>query len=203
MRSFLILLGVLLLPLPAFALSDSITSYCRSTNNPDACISSFIANEPYAKELAEFERRYAKEVADEKALDQSRKATSQQSDPRIDYCMTTRHPQDCIDSLQMDLRARQSEDLSAGQRGRAHQRDMQERQIEAQQDLAREQSRGMALFGSGQALINGMNQGFQNMQQPRYAPAPFIPITPPLNAFPPPIRCYSSNPGVMQTTTCY
>lgn len=82
-------------------------------------------------------------------------------------------------------------------------REAQQRQIDAQLEQARIQANGMALFGSGQALINGMNQGFQNMQQPRYAPAPFVPIAPTLNAFPPPVHCYSSNPGAMQTTTCY
>jgi hypothetical protein len=61
----------------------------------------------------------------------------------------------------------------------------------------------MALFGSGQALINGMNQGFQNMRLPM-SPAPLA-VQPlmPLNPVRPPIRCFSSNPGAMQSTTCY
>src|SRR5690242_6435199 len=34
-----------------------------------------------------------------------------------------------------------------------------------QEELARQQAFGMALFGSGPALIQGMNQGFRMMQQ--------------------------------------
>jgi hypothetical protein len=108
----------------------------------------------------------------------------------IEYCNTTTAPQDCIAAVRGD------KELAA-------QRDMQERQIEAQQDLAREQSRGIALFGTGQALMNGMNQGFNTMRLPMssapLAVQPYIP----LNPVRPPIRCYSSNPGAMQSTTCY
>ena len=106
----------------------------------------------------------------------------------IAYCETTKAPQDCMAIF------RAEKDLAAN-------REMQERQIAAQQAIAREQSRGMALFGSGPALINGMNQGFQNMRLPISPPPAFVPIQPaPVRA---PIRCYSSNPGAMQSTTCY
>ena len=37
-------------------------------------------------------------------------------------------------------------------------------QNQLQRELARQQATGMALFGSGNALINGMNQGLQNTQ---------------------------------------
>lgn len=105
----------------------------------------------------------------------------------IAYCETTKVPQDCIAMF------RAEKDL-------ANHRDMQERQIAAQQAIAREQSRGMALFGSGPALINGMNQGFQNMRLPISPPPTFVPIQP--NPVRSPITCYSSNPGPMQSTTC-
>lgn len=48
----------------------------------------------------------------------------------------------------------------------AEQARMEQRQQE--RELAREQSRGLALFGSGNALIQGMNQGFQGMRLPPY-----------------------------------
>lgn len=71
----------------------------------------------------------------------------------IEYCNTTQAPHDCIAAVRAD------KELAA-------QRDMHEHQIAAQQDIAREQSRGMAMFGMGNALINGMNQNLQNMQRP-------------------------------------
>jgi hypothetical protein len=45
-------------------------------------------------------------------------------------------------------------------------------QDQTQRDLARQQANGLALFGSGNALINGMNQGFQNMQVHPYVLPP-------------------------------
>ncbi len=48
-------------------------------------------------------------------------------------------------------------------------------QLDAQREMARTQAYGMAAFGAGHALINGMNQGFQNMQLkpiPPIAPYP-------------------------------
>ena len=46
----------------------------------------------------------------------------------------------------------------------------QQRQHES--DLARQQAAGMALFGSGNALINGMNQGLRQMQVHPYVLPP-------------------------------
>jgi hypothetical protein len=43
---------------------------------------------------------------------------------------------------------------------------------EAQVEAARQQALGMAAFGSGNALINGMNQGMQNMQVHPYVLPP-------------------------------
>ena len=105
----------------------------------------------------------------------------------IDYCNTTANPQDCIASFRAD------KELAA-------QREIQERQIEAQQDIAREQSRGMALFGSGPALIQGMNQGFNNMRLPTPTPQTLAPIQP---FYRPPLNCTSSTNLGQTRTTCY
>ncbi|MEO5630696.1 MAG: hypothetical protein ABIQ24_13035 [Nitrospiraceae bacterium] len=109
------------------------------------------------------------------------------SDSIVDYCLTTQDPRSCITSFRSEERISQ--------------RDMQQRQLDAQLEQTRIQANGIALFGSGEALINGMNQGFQNMQQPTYTLPPVQPYQP-LHPVTPPIRCYSSNPGAMQTTTC-
>ena len=82
------------------------------------------------------------------------------------------------------------------------QRQMLERQFQTQLEQARIQADGMALFGSGPAMINGINQGFQNMQQPRYAPQPFTPVMP-MNPVQPTTRCTLTNPGAMQSIICY
>jgi hypothetical protein len=55
---------------------------------------------------------------------------------------------------------------------------MLQQQMEHQMALAQEQTRGMALFGAGSAMINGINQGFNNMRvQPN--PVPFQPMAMP------------------------
>lgn len=48
---------------------------------------------------------------------------------------------------------------------------------QAQVEAARQQALGLALFGSGPALIQGMNQGFQQMQ---VKPMPPMQIAPPV-----------------------
>ena len=78
------------------------------------------------------------------------------NDSIISYCLTTADPQRCLSSFLADERAHNDQ----------LQREAQQRQIAAQLEQARIQANGMALFGAGNALINGMNQGFQNMQQP-------------------------------------
>ncbi len=78
------------------------------------------------------------------------------SDSLIDYCLTTADPKACLHSVSTDL-----------EQGRLDaQREMQQRQLEAQLEAAQIQANGLALFGSGPALIQGMNQGFQQMQLP-------------------------------------
>jgi hypothetical protein len=106
----------------------------------------------------------------------------------IDYCQTTTNPQDCIASFRADKEL-------------AVQREMQERQIEAQLEQARIQANGMALIGAAPALINGMNQGFNHMRLPTPTTPALTPI--PVNPVHSPIRCFSSTPGAMQSTTCY
>lgn len=70
----------------------------------------------------------------------------------IQYCFTTANPQSCLHAFNDEAQRSQ--------------REMQQRQIDAQLEQARIQAQGMALFGAGNALINGMNQNLQNMQQP-------------------------------------
>ncbi len=80
------------------------------------------------------------------------------SESAMDYCFTTSNPKQCLVELQREVRAAQ-----AGPTW--------EQQAQLQRDLARQQAAGMAAFGSGNALINGMNQGFRQMQvQPYYLP---------------------------------
>lgn len=43
---------------------------------------------------------------------------------------------------------------------------MLKQQMDFQMALAQEQTRGMALFGAGNAMINGFNQGFRPMPTP-------------------------------------
>lgn len=83
------------------------------------------------------------------------------SDSIIDYCLTTANPKSCLATVIAEERnVRQ---------------DQQDREYQARLELQREQSRGMALFGAGNAMINGMNQGFSAMHQPMVAPMPILP----------------------------
>ena len=67
---------------------------------------------------------------------------------------------------------RKAEQLAAQQAWSA-QVEANVRAMQQQQELARIQANGLAAFGSGNALINGMNQGFQNMQiHPYVLPPP-------------------------------
>lgn len=80
-------------------------------------------------------------------------------DSIIRYCFTTANPQSCIQSFNADVQR--------------HQLDMQRELLQSQMEMARIQANGLMLFGSGPAFINGMNQGFQNMQQP-YVSTPYF-----------------------------
>jgi hypothetical protein len=84
------------------------------------------------------------------------------SDSLIDYCLTTPDPRACLKSVSADVQASREN----------FQRDLQQRQYDTELEQARIQANGMALFGSGHALIQGMNQGFQNMQQPYISTPP-------------------------------
>ena len=61
-------------------------------------------------------------------------------------------------------------------------------QGQAQVESSRQQAVGMALFGSGPALIQGMNQGMQHMQ---LKPMPPMSVAPPVRYTPMP----GTNPG--------
>lgn len=105
----LLFLAALLLPIPAFALDESIIRYCFTMPNPQSCLEGQLRGERLADDAI--------------------------------------------------ARAHTSEALI-----------LQQRMIDAQLEQARIQANGMALFGAGNALINGMNQGFQNMQLPYNQP---------------------------------
>lgn len=82
------------------------------------------------------------------------------SDAVIDYCLTTANPKQCLVDIQRDIAAAQGQS-------------QWEHQAQLQRDLARQQAAGMALFGTGNALVNGMNQGMQQMQiHPYVLPPP-------------------------------
>jgi len=101
MKTILMLVGLLFVAVPAFAINDSVVSYCFTTATPQNCIQQFLAEE----------RAYQQMV----------------------------------------------------------QREFQQNQLEQ----ARIQANGMALFGAGNAMINGVNQGFRMMQQP-YVNTPYF-----------------------------
>lgn len=114
-------------------------------------------------------------------------------DKIVAYCLAEPDPRECLTYVlsQEEIKARgrearaQREEMRDQARviaeERAAQRAAQERQYQQQMELLQEQSRGMALFGAGNAMINGMNQGLQNMQLPppsvQFAPAYNIPQT--------------------------
>ena len=85
------------------------------------------------------------------------------SDATIDYCLTTANPKQCLVDIQRDLNA-------TG--GGAQWQSQWDQQAQLQRDLSRQQALGMAAFGSGNALINGMNQGFRQMQVHPYVLPP-------------------------------
>ena len=70
----------------------------------------------------------------------------------IEGCMMTKDPTTCIEHFS-------NQEQAYNERSR---------ELDAQIEMNRQQAAGMALFGSGPALINGMNQGFQNMQVKPY-----------------------------------
>lgn len=72
------------------------------------------------------------------------------SDSFIDFCLTTDNPKACL--------------RSAAEFTHSHQLQQQQAAYDAQRELARIQANGMAMFGTGPALINGMNQHLSNMR---------------------------------------
>jgi hypothetical protein len=209
----LIFLGLLLFATPAFAFNDSVVKYCAITPQPQHCISSFLTFEQYY--FVEYGKFLAAMENDPLAMSQP---PAKVDDLVRTFCaapLLTGTPEHCRSTFAThmpyaigfmswhDQLARQSQQGQSQQEQFAQQRELQQRQIDAQLEQARIQANGMALFGAGNALINGMNQGFNNMRLPM-SPTPLA-VQPyiPLNPVRPPIRCFSSNPGAMQSTTCY
>jgi hypothetical protein len=71
------------------------------------------------------------------------------SDALVNYCLTTSNPEFCLRNSMANEQANR-----------------EQRQMEHQMAIAEEQTRGMALFGAGNAMINGINQGFRPMPTP-------------------------------------
>jgi hypothetical protein len=83
------------------------------------------------------------------------------------YCNAQPDPRECIRGfIDQQFEAQ-----------KAAQEQWNQRQSAIQLEQARMQANGMALFGAGNALINGMNQGFQHMQQP-YVSTPYFTVEP-------------------------
>ena len=85
------------------------------------------------------------------------------SDLIVTFCKTQPEPRACIRDF-IDSQWTIQQEAQA----KWEQRQDRIRQENAQLHLehARLQANGLALFGSGAAMINGVNQGFQNMQLP-------------------------------------
>ena len=75
------------------------------------------------------------------------------SESAIEYCLSTPNPKACLVAVSADVNQRRMEAA-------------QQRQIDAQLEQARIQANGLALFGAGNAFVNGMNQGLHQMHQP-------------------------------------
>jgi hypothetical protein len=183
----LLFLGALLFASPVFAFNDSVVSYCASTQRPQHCISSHLTFEKYYSE------DYGKFLL---AVESDPLARSSKSDPPAspteliwNFCAsplklgTAEHCQDTFLEMapyfvgfvkwhngqkgQTEQRAIQQQQLEAQQRQIDAQLAMQQQMIDAQlEQQARIQANGMALFGAGNALINGMNQNLNNMRLP-------------------------------------
>ena len=76
------------------------------------------------------------------------------TDSAIEFCFTTAQPKQCLVEIQREVAANQA--APSGPHW--------DQQAQLQRDLARQQAAGMAAFGSGNALVNGMNQGLRQMQ---------------------------------------
>jgi len=83
-------------------------------------------------------------------------------DSIVEFCFTTSDPQACIKQRIAD----EARADAATARLHPTERVDANAALQAQLEMARLQANGLALFGSGAAMINGMNQGFQHMQVP-------------------------------------
>ena len=83
-------------------------------------------------------------------------------DAVIDYCLTTANPKACLHSVQREVEQAQRE----------NQHVLVQQQQATQLEAARLQANGLAAFGSGRALVNGMNQGLRQMEVHPYVLPP-------------------------------
>lgn len=175
MRLIVVFLGAILFATPAFSFNDSVVKYCAITPQPQHCVSSFLTYEQY----------YAVEYGKFLAASEKDPLAMSQPPAKVDdlvrtFCaapLLTGTPEHCRSTFATftpyaigfmswhDQLARQREQGNSQQEQFA-----QQRQIDAQLEQARIQANDKALFGAGNALINGMNQGLQNMQLPHNQP---------------------------------
>lgn len=78
------------------------------------------------------------------------------SDSIVEYCFTTKDPHQCITSFLADERKERA----------SQQRELQQRQMDAQTEQARIRAEELALFGLGAGYLGNLQQGIQNMQLP-------------------------------------
>ena len=160
MRHIGAFLGAILFATPAFAFNDSVVMYCAITPQPQHCIFSFLTFEQY------YAVEYGKFLA----------AVETFPIPPVDelvstFCATpvSGTPEHCQSTLTTQMPY--ARDFMRWHDQLDRRRELQQRQIiDAQLEQARTQANDKALFGAGNALINGMNQGLQNMQLPYNQP---------------------------------
>jgi hypothetical protein len=79
------------------------------------------------------------------------------SESELNFCKAMKDPMQCVNQF-----------LTAEHKAKREMEYLQQYlpQTDNQMALAEEQTRGMALFGAGNAMINGINQGFRPMPTP-------------------------------------
>src|SRR5688572_29435746 len=79
------------------------------------------------------------------------------NDSELNFCKAMKDPMQCVNQF-----------LTAEHKAKREMEYLQQYlpQTDNQMAIAEEQTRGMALFGSGNAMINGMNQAFRPMPTP-------------------------------------
>lgn len=85
------------------------------------------------------------------------------SDLIVKFCNAQPDPRACIRGF---IDEQVVEHQAAQEQSNRRDAEIRQQYLANQLEQARIQANGMALFGSGPALIQGMNQGFQMMRQP-------------------------------------